>query len=258
MKRSGIAAQMYSFRDFIKTPAGVRDTLLRLRGMGYSSVQLSGAMMEIDAEQLRQILEETQMRAPTCHYAAKDIVEDTAKVIARMKAVDCPHTAYPFPHMMPTGALEAEALAQSLNRAAKQFKEAGLILSYHNHAHEFLRFGDRTMLEIIYENAPDLEAEIDTFWVHKGGGDAVRWIESMAGRMSVLHLKDYGMARKENVCDPVMAPVGSGNLDWKRIFIAAQKTGVRCYVVEHDGDCADPFASFAASMKYLETHFIKD
>lgn len=258
MQRSQIAAQLYSFRDFIKTPAGVRDTLHRLRGLGYVAVQLSGALMEMESAQLLEILGETGMAAPTCHYAAKDIVEDPAKVIARMKAVNCLHTAYPFPHMMPTGELETVWLAQELNRAAVKFKAEGLTLSYHNHALEFLRFNNCAMLDIIYKNAPELEAEIDTYWVHKGGGDAVRWIEAMAGRMTVLHIKDYGMARRESGSEPVMASIGSGNLDWERIFAAAKKCGVSCYVVEHDGDCPDPFASFACSMDFLTCNFIED
>ena len=53
-----------------------------------------------------------------------------------------------------------------------------------------------------------------------------------------------------------MMPVGSGNLDWKRIFAAAEAAGVEYYVVEHDGDCADPFESFAASMCFLKGNFV--
>lgn len=46
MKPSQIAAQLYSFRDFRHsgTPAGVPDTLKRLRAIGYESVQLSSAL----------------------------------------------------------------------------------------------------------------------------------------------------------------------------------------------------------------------
>ena len=53
-----------------------------------------------------------------------------------------------------------------------------------------------------------------------------------------------------------MMPIGSGNLDWKRIFTAAETAGVEYYVVEHDGDCADPFESFAASMRFLKGNFV--
>lgn len=34
MQKITIAAQMFSFRNYIKTPAGVRDTFRRLKQMG--------------------------------------------------------------------------------------------------------------------------------------------------------------------------------------------------------------------------------
>ena len=69
----------------------------------------------------------------------------------------------------------------------------------------------------------------------------------------MLHVKDFGVNQSG---EPVMMPVGSGNLDWKRIFAAAEAAGVEYYVVEHDGDCADPFESFAASMCFLKGNFV--
>jgi sugar phosphate isomerase/epimerase len=47
-----------------------------------------------------------------------------------------------------------------------------------------------------------------------------------------------------------MTEPGSGVIDWKRIFAHADEAGIQHYFVEHD-DPADPFASIAASYKYL-------
>ena len=44
MQKITIAAQMFSFRNYIKTPAGVRDTFRRLKRMGYDAIQLSGSI----------------------------------------------------------------------------------------------------------------------------------------------------------------------------------------------------------------------
>ena len=113
----------------------------------------------------------------------------------------------------------------------------------------------RTMLEILYAEAPEIDAELDTYWVQKGGADPVRWIETLAGRQQVLHLKDYGMKPFCECGDSVMMPVGEGNLDWKRILDAAGRAGVTCWVVEHDGDTSDPFGSFASSIRFLKENF---
>ena len=128
-------------------------------------------------------------------------------------------------------------------------------LAYHNHSIEFERFNGRTMLEILYAEAPEIDAELDTYWVQKGGADPVRWIETLAGRQQVLHLKDYGMKPFCECGDSVMMPVGEGNLDWKRILDAAGRAGVTCWVVEHDGDTSDPVGSFASSIRFLKENF---
>ena len=49
-----------------------------------------------------------------------------------------------------------------------------------------------------------------------------------------------------------MTEVGSGVIDWKRIFSHADEAGIQHYFVEHDSP-KDPFASIAASYKYLST-----
>jgi len=253
MKQLNIAAQLYSFRDFIKTPAGVRDTLKRLRKIGYEAVQLSSSLAPMPEVELRKLLQDEGMTAPTSHEKAADLVNEPQKVIDHLLALDCRHVAYPYPHWFPTGEGEVVALAEELNRTAERFRQAGIVFAYHNHAAEFRRFGGKTMLELLYEHAPLMDGEPDTYWIQKGGGDPVKWIERLAGRLRVLHIKDFGVMPER---ESAMMPIGSGNLDWERIFAAAETSGVEWYVVEHDGDCADPFASFAASMNYLKENFV--
>ena len=52
MRKSQIAAQLYSFRDFIKTPEGVADTFRILHEMGYGAVQLSSSLAKMPEEEL--------------------------------------------------------------------------------------------------------------------------------------------------------------------------------------------------------------
>ena len=255
MQKITIAAQMFSFRNYIKTPAGVRDTFRRLKRMGYDAIQLSGSIAPMPTADLAAMLRDEGLTAPTSHSLAQTIIDEPEKEAARLLELGCRHTAYPFPHWRPTGEGEVIELARQLNEAAKKFRAAGVTLAYHNHSVEFERFNGRPMLEILYAEAPELDAELDTYWVQKGGADPVRWIEQLSGRQQVLHLKDYGM---KPFCDSngsVMMPVGEGNLDWKRILDAADRAGVTCWVVEHDGDTSDPFGSFASSIRFLKENF---
>lgn len=255
MQKITIAAQMFSFRNYIKTSAGVRNTFRRLKQMGYDAIQLSSSIAPMPTADLAAMLHDEGLTAPTSHSLAQTIIEEPEKEAARLLELGCRHTAYPFPHWRPTGEGEVIALAHELNEAAKKFRAAGVTLAYHNHSVEFERFNGRTMLEILYAEAPELDAELDTYWVQKGGADPVRWIEKLAGRQEVLHLKDYGMKPFCDCNGSVMMPVGEGNLDWKRILDAADRAGVCCWVVEHDGDTSDPFGSFASSIRFLKENF---
>ena len=152
-------------------------------------------------------------------------------------------------------------MPRRLNEAAKAFKAEGITLSYHNHAIEFKRFEGKLMLELIYDNAPELAGEIDTHWVQRGGGNPVKWIQRLANRMEYLHIKDYGVDSPNhaeiwsNV--PVMKPIGSGSLDWNDILSAAEACGVKYFIVEHDADVGDPFDSFEESFRFLDKNFVK-
>ena len=261
MNKSKIAAQLYSFRDFIKTPEDVEDTFHKLHDMGYEAVQLSSSLAPMPEEQLANLLKKYGLVPCSSHEQAARIVNETEDVIAHLKKLGVTHAAYPAPHLSPNTRKEVIRLAKTLNDRAVQFAEAGIELAYHNHSAEFVKFDGRLFLELIYENAPCLKSELDTYWIQHGGCCPVEWILRMKNRMQVLHIKDFAKIRKDpeafwNV-ESVMAPVGDGNLNWKDIFKAADESGVEWYVVEHDGNCPDPFESFGRSMKYLTEHFFQ-
>ena len=262
MKRSQIAAQLYCFRDFIQTERGLDDTFRRLHEMGYESVQLTASLPEsVTSDKLLKLLAAHGLKAVSSHEGGAKIFSEPDRIIEKLQTLGIKHLAYPGPHLSPTGVGEVIEMAEKLNTLALKFKEHGITLSYHNHHIEFRRFEGKMMLELIYEHAPDLQGEIDTHWVQRGGGDPVRWIKRLAGRMDVIHLKDYGVdtAEIKNIWSnvPVMKPVGQGNLLWDEIIPVSEQTGVKVFVVEHDQDVPDPFASFGQSFAFLAEKFCR-
>lgn len=258
MKKEQISAQLFSFRAFIKTPAELENTLKKLRSYGYSSVQLTTAVpRELSTDDLRSIIINSGMTAISSHERSDAFFDTPDEVIEKLKKLNITHTAYPWMHIMPDNYDEAVCFARKLNTIAAKFKSSGITLSYHNHAREFLKFNNKTMLKIIYDNAPDIDFELDTFWVHKGGNSPVDWLNRTAGKTEYLHIKDYGMIydKQSDTDTPAMMPVGCGNLNWKDIFSAAGNAGVKYYIVEHDADVKDPFDSFKKSFDYIAENF---
>ena len=177
MKRSEIAAQLYTVREHLKTPADIAASLRKIRKLGFESVQVSG-VGPIEPVELKKILDGEGLTCCATHEGGEMIVNRPGEVIAKLNALGCRHTAYPYPHSKPQTAADYTALAQALTKSGRELAAAGITLSYHNHAIEFTRLDDgRLGLEIIYaESDPKaLQGEPDTYWVAAGGQDPAAW-----------------------------------------------------------------------------------
>ena len=85
MKKTQIAAQLYSFREFIKTPEAVEETFRKLHEMGYEAVQLSSSLAPMPEEQLRGLLDRYSLFPCTSHEQALQIFNEPEKVIEHLQ-----------------------------------------------------------------------------------------------------------------------------------------------------------------------------
>ena len=251
MKKSQIALQLYTMREHLTTPTDVATTFAKVKKIGYDAVQLSG-MCAMPEEEVAKIASNEGLTICATHEPGVMIFDHIDQVIERLKKLNCIHTAYPYPHVCPKDYAGALDYSAKLENAAQKMAAAGLVLSYHNHACEFTKFDNQILLDIIYNNAPTLKAELDTFWVQAGGCNPVDWIKKYPKRQPLLHLKDFGI-----IDDRIMRPIGSGNLDWANIIPAAQAAGVEWYIVEQDVCQKDPFESVSDSLNFLIQNFVK-
>ena len=111
----------------------------------------------------------------------------------------------------------------------------------------------RTVLQWLFDlTAPaNLQAEPDTYWLQFGGADPAAWCRRLAGRLPLLHLKDYGIGERDGRPQVQMREVGNGNLEWRHIINEARTSGCEWFIVEQDVCPADPFDSLAQSLRYL-------
>lgn len=253
IKHSQLAAQLYTLRDFLKTPEDVEKSLAKVKAIGYDAIQLSG-IGPMDDQVLADIIRKSGLFPCASHDAAAKIIDTPEVIIERLKTLGCPHTAYPYPHRQDLNTREAvEDWAAGMEKSARKFAEAGLTLSYHNHALEFCKIDGEIQLDMLYRLAPSLLVEIDTFWIQSGGQNPIDWINKFPGRQKLLHLKDFGIIDGERC----MRPIGCGNLNWDGIFAAAEKAGVEYYIVEQDVCQKDPFESLADSYRFIVDRFVK-
>lgn len=250
MKLSQLAAQLYTVRDFCKTPTDIAVTLKKISAIGYPAVQASG-LGPIDAAELVALARDAGLVICATHEPGDMILNRPQEVVARLQKLGCRHTAYPFPAGIVLESYEdVLAFAARLDAAGKVLHEAGLTLSYHNHHLEFRRVGDALILETLYRETDPryLQAEIDTYWVQYGGADPVAWCQRMDRRLPLLHLKDFAINKEGQI---VFAEIGAGNLFWPLIIEAADKSGCEWFIVEQDICPGDPFESLQTSFNFI-------
>ena len=256
-KLEQFAVILFTLRDYIKTPEDFKNTLDKIAAIGYKSVQISGMAKEVMTTE--EIVAETGKRGLTIcatHEPGADILDDTEAVIQRLNELGTRHTAYPFPAGVDfSSEASLQELITKLDAAGKKMAEAGLVLTYHNHAHELYKVNSKTILRRIYDETDPthLQAEIDTHWIQRGGADPIKWIESLPGRLPLLHIKDYKVDPDGNAD---YAEIGNGNLDFPAIIAAAEKAGCQWYIVEQDTCPGDPFDSIAQSFEYIRKHLV--
>lgn len=256
MKINQLGAQLYTLRDYLKSPKDIAQALQKVRQIGYEAVQVSG-MAAIDEGELVKILDEQGLICAATHEPGDTILNNPQKVVERLAKLRCKYTAYPFPAGINMSSKSSVLdFAAKLNAAGKTLYEAGMVLTYHNHSIEFQRIEGKLIIDMIYDNTDPLyvQGEIDTYWVQHGGGNPAQWCQKLQDRLPLLHLKDY-IITNGNV--PTYAEIGSGNLDWQQIIPAAQKAGCQWYLVEQDVCPGSPFDSLQKSFCYVKEKIAK-
>lgn len=266
-----IAAQLFTIREFTQTREDFAASMAKVRAIGYEAVQVSQIGDIPDAE-VKRIADDNGMTICNTHSSVEQLQRDPDAVIEQHRLWGARHVAIGG---MPQEYRESEdgfrRFAAIANDIGETLNAAGMTFSYHNHSFEFVRFGKKSGLELIFDETDPryVQFEIDTYWVQHGGADPVVWIEKMQDRMPVVHLKDMVMIPPPSKSPPnelgrvdtdrrgdlrpqqAMAEVGEGNMNFAGILAACKRIGVEWYAVEQDICQRDPFESLAISYRNL-------
>ena len=240
-----LGLQLYTVRHKMTDRESIRDTLMKIKEMGYECVQLASSVenMEITAKVCKEIgLSAVGLlgNIDMCETDGDKLFE-----IARI----CGATDIGISSGMKTEE-EAYDVIRRANAFAKKARANGFSFSYHNHSNEFIR-GERcrTLMQLLIEGFdPNLvDFMPDTYWLQHGGADVRAFLESIEGRVKILHLKDM----KRTVDGPTYAEIGVGNINFKGIIESAEKIGVAHYIVEQDKCDGDSLTSAEMSYNYI-------
>jgi sugar phosphate isomerase/epimerase len=259
-KIRAIGLQLYTVRDAMKSD--FEGTIAKVAQIGYKEVEFAG-YFEHSPKDISAVLKNNGVTAPSCH-APYETVEhkweqqiEAAHTIGH-KFIVCPWID-PKQRLEPGGMKRAADLFQKAGEASLK---AGIQFAYHNHTFEFQpseALGGKLPYDVLLATDPKyVEMELDLCWISVAGKDPVEYFNKYPGRFPLVHVKDMktlpkgadaASADPEKVMSD-MTDVGSGVIDWKRIFPHSEQAGIRHYFVEQDSP-ADAFASITKSYQYL-------
>ncbi|MBM4031742.1 MAG: sugar phosphate isomerase/epimerase [Planctomycetes bacterium] len=224
-KKIPIGLQLYTLRN--EAAKDLPGTIAEVAKAGYKGIEFAGYHNR-KAEELRKMLDDNGLRCCGTHTGMGTILGDNLK-----KTVEFNKTLGNRYLIVPGGVggkskeswVEA---AKRFNDIAEKLKPEGMVTGYHNHAHEFKKFGPddpETPWEALFGAASqDVVMQLDIGNGMGGGCDPVATLKKFPGRAITVHVKGY------------QGIVGEDKAPWPEIFALCETTGkTEWYIVEQDG-----------------------
>jgi sugar phosphate isomerase/epimerase len=253
-----VGVQLYTVRS--EMPKDFEGTLAKVSAIGYKEVEFAG-YFDHSPKDVRAILDRHGLTAPSTHTGYNTLGDRFAEVIETAKIIGHEYIVNPaIDDSMRKTTDGWKRAAETFNRAGEASQKAGIQFAYHNHWWEFQPIDGKLPYDIVLENTdPKLvKMEMDLGWITVGGQDPLKYFDLYPGRFPLVHLKDWKKIPPVPLPgssfnldqSPEMTSVGSGSVNWKRIFAQSDKAGIKHYFVEHDQP-KDPFESIRTSYEYL-------
>ena len=197
-----VALQLYSVRDQLaKDPIATIEQVAQegfryLEVANHNTTEDKGIGFGVSAAQMRDMLDKLDIRVIGAHL---DPFEDLDALAEYQLTIGNRNVVYSRDFYR--NREEVLARAYWMNKTGEECAKRGLTLYYHNHFHEFLKFGDETIFDILLDNMdPDLvKIELDTFWVLRGGVDPAALMRRLGSRVQLVHQKDYAKGHEEEM-----------------------------------------------------------
>jgi sugar phosphate isomerase/epimerase len=250
-----IGLQLYTLRDDLAKD--VPGTLQKVAAIGYKEVELYDNYGK-NSREMRKLLKDHGLTAPSAHYVLQQVESSWPQQIEYAKAIGLKYmvNAILLPDQRKT-LDDYKRLVDVFSKAGEQTKKVGIQFCYHDHNFEFQTLDGVMPYQFLLEKLdPNLvQFEMDCFWVVHAGHDPVEFFNKYPGRFPLLHIKGLKAGipptQEFDARPGIFTPVGKGTIDWKRIFEAAPKGGMKHFFVEQDYCEIPPLESVKISYEYL-------
>ena len=251
-----IGLQLYTVRELMKQDFD--GTIAGVAKIGYKEVEFAGYFGKTPKE-AKAVIDANGLTSPSAHHPIDALESKLPEILEGAHVIGQKFIVCPYLDAKSRTADGYKHLAEVCNRAGEATQKAGIQLCYHNHSFEFEKVDGiegKPFDYLLAQTNPKLvKIEMDLCWMAVAGQDPVAYFNKHPGRFPLVHAKDWtneGTGSRDYegaVGHPVsghMTNVGSGTIDWKKIFAQSGKAGIQHYFVENDDakSLDDPKASY--------------
>lgn len=266
-KSFGVGLQLYTIRDAMA--ADVPGSLKKVSDLGYKYVELAnyenGKFYGYEPSEFKKLVNDLGMEINSSHTSveAAGITLESAKKMAEAHAViGVSYCVQPWIEDENRNVETYKRMIADWNKVGEIMKQNGIQFAYHNHNFEFkpvdgiVPYYDIFMTEM---DADLITMELDMYWANKAGQDPVEMFNKYPGRFQLFHFKDMSQKSEPfyDVIKDDITSVGSGLIDFNRIWAAREKAGMKYMFVEDDNQGnGKPFEGIGTSIENLTTKIL--
>jgi sugar phosphate isomerase/epimerase len=251
-----IGLQTYTCRSVMKNEQEIDKTFALISGMGIKHIELAVDYLKMPFTQktaalIAKIANNHGIETASCQIRYNTAAKDTKFTAEFMHILGAEYVSNSVIDLslLKKGKEGVLRYCEQLNRLDEKLKQQGIFLSHHNHHYEFLKFEEKTVLELMRQNFSGLFT-IDTYWCQKGGGNILTLLEDFRGRVPILHLRDYKLKPTGLVFGGgTDCEAGKGNLPFMQILEKAKWAGVKFGMIEQS--TKTPIESIKSSAEHL-------
>lgn len=266
-KKYGVGLQLYSIRDAMA--ADVVGSLQKVADMGYKNLEMAdyanGKFYGYAPKAFKKLVNDMGMEIISSHAAVEStgITPENAQKMADAHAeLGVKYCIQPWINEEDRNIETYKRMIGDWNEVGRIMKNVGIQFGYHNHNFEFKPVDGLVPYYDVFMPEMDpklITMELDLYWATKAGQDPVEMFKKYPGRFQLLHFKD--MAEKSapfyEVIKDDITSVGSGLIDFKRIWEARDIAGAKYLIVEDDNQGnGKPFEGIETSIKNLATNIL--
>ena len=251
-----IGVQTFTIRKMQKK--GIEKAYLPLIEMGIRHVEI-GRMKwnKENADQVKDLMERYGLEVTSIQVKPKDVFHHKEDVIQFCQRTVCSNVVIsmlPFSCILGTEQ-KFYHFIESLDLFYDEYQKHDINLGYHHHDWEYIRLSNgKTRMQELLEKTQKIKFVHDTYWTHKCGQESWKQIEQFGSRLMGIHLRDMTLQQKGIKVSAKDAPVGTGIVNFERVFESALKVGCPYGVIEQKSDhpYQDIKMSFENCLKFLK------